>query len=141
VSNPGRGVIWINEPYDNLTVRNNHIVSRTTATPRTEGLFGLNGKSDFSTIQIVDNIIECQGQPRPLLRSDESYRAVIENNTLTNVSDVDRYENPRTEAKPGLQEPLDFTCGVHGELTIDGWSTGQCDPQRRQHSLDGKCRQ
>ena len=42
VSNPGRGVIWINEPYNNLVVRNNHIVTRTTVTPRTEGLFGLN---------------------------------------------------------------------------------------------------
>lgn len=39
VSNPGRGVIWINEPYSNLEVRNNHIIARTTATPRTEGLF------------------------------------------------------------------------------------------------------
>ena len=123
VSNPGRGVIWINEPYDNLTVRNNHIVSRTTATPRKEGLFGLNGKSDFSTIQILDNIIECQGQTRPLLRSDESCQAVIENNMLTNVSDTDRYRNVRTAARPGPQEPLKFTCGVHGELTVDGWET------------------
>ena len=37
VSNPGRGVIWINEPYSNLVVRNNEIVTRTTATPRDDG--------------------------------------------------------------------------------------------------------
>lgn len=123
VSNPGRGVIWINEPYDNLVVRNNHIVARPTMTPRTEGLFGLNGNSDFSTIQIIDNIIECQGQPRPLLRNEASYKATIRNNRLTNVSDTDRYENPQTDATAGLEKPLLFQCGVHGELTVDGWNT------------------
>lgn len=123
VRNPGRGVIWINEPYDNLAVRNNHVVARTTVTPRKDGLFGLNGNSDFSTIQIIDNIIECQGQPRPLLRNEASYKATIHNNRLTNVSDTDGYENLQTDAKAGLAEPLLFRCGVHGELTVDGWNT------------------
>lgn len=123
VSNPGRGVIWINEPYDNLVIRNNHIVTRTTATPRKDGLFGFNAKSDFSTIKIIDNVIECKGQPRPLLRNDESAGAVIRNNRLTNVSDTGRYKNPATDAKAGLEHPLKFQCGVHGELTIDGWKT------------------
>lgn len=123
VSNPGRGVIWINEPYDNLTIRNNHIITRTTATPRKEGLFGFNDNSDFSTVRISDNIIECQGQPRPLLRKDNSYQATIENNKLTNVADTDRYDNPQTDTKPGLKEPLNFQCGVHGELTVNGWET------------------
>jgi len=121
VSNPGRGVIWINEPYDNLTVRNNHIIARTTVTPRKEGLFGLNGKSDFSTVQIVDNIIECQGIARPLLRQEGSYQALIRNNRLTNVSDTERYENPATDEEPGPEAPLKFTCGVNGELSVDGW--------------------
>jgi hypothetical protein len=40
VSNPGRGVIWMNEPYDKLVVRNNHIITRTTVTPRQEGRTG-----------------------------------------------------------------------------------------------------
>jgi nitrous oxidase accessory protein len=123
VSNPGRGVIWINEPYDNLLVRNNHVVTRKTITPRLEGLFGLNSASDFSTIKIIDNIIECEGQPRPLLRKDESYGATIRNNQLTNVSDTDRYENPATDAKAGLEESLSFQCGVRGELTVEGWET------------------
>jgi len=122
VSNPGRGVIWINEPYSNLVIRNNHIITRTTATPRKEGLFGLNRKCDFSTIQIVSNIIECKGQSRPLLRNDESYQAVIRNNRLINVSDADRYKNPSTGDKVGPEEPLSFKCGVHGEMTVDGWT-------------------
>ena len=128
VNNPGRGVIWINEPYPNLTVRNNHIVTRTTATPRKEGLFGLNDKTDFSTVVIRDNIIECIGQPRPLLRRDESYGATVENNSLTNVTDTERYENKQTGAPQGLEAPLEFRCGVHGELAVDGWETRLVKP-------------
>lgn len=121
ISNPGRGVIWINEPYRDLTVRNNHIITRTTATPRQEGLFGFNKECDFSTFRILNNVIECQGQPRPLLRRDESYGTTIENNQLTNVSDTDRFDNPQANQRTGLEEPLLFECGVHGELTVDGW--------------------
>ena len=121
VSNPGRGVIWINEPYNNLVIRNNHIVTRTTETPRTEGLFGFHSECDFTTFVILDNVIECQGQPRPLLRSAESYGSKIENNRLTNVSDTDRYKNPPADRPAGLEEPLKFTGGVHGELTVNGW--------------------
>lgn len=121
ISSPGRGVLWINEPYSNLTIRNNHIITRTTATPRVEGLFGLNARCDFDTVQIVDNVIKCQGQPRPLLRTDESYTCTIRNNELTNVSDAERYENSRTDAPVGLEQPLLFQCGVHGELRVDGW--------------------
>ncbi len=123
VNNPGRGVVWINEPYNHLVIRNNHIITRTTATPRQEGLFGFNPECDFTTFQIVDNIIECRGQARPLLRKDESYGSKIENNTLVNVSDTDRYENPKTEATAGLEKPLSFKCGVHGEMIVDGWDT------------------
>lgn len=123
VSNPGRGVIWINEPYDNLEVRNNHVIARTTATPRTEGLFGFNAKSDFKTITIRDNVIECEGQSRPLLRNKESTGAAIVNNQLTNISDTDRYANPKGDRPAGLQEPLKFECGVHGEFGVDGWKT------------------
>lgn len=121
VNNPGRGVIWINEPYDNFEIRNNHIVTRTTATPRTEGLFGFNAKSDFSTISLRNNIIECIGQPRPLLRAKESSAATVENNRFTNVSDYALYANPQTEAPQGLEAPLAFTCGVHDEVTVNGW--------------------
>jgi nitrous oxidase accessory protein len=128
VRNPGRGVVWMNEPYDNLEIRNNHIRTRTTATPRTEGLFGFNPKTDFSTIVLRDNIIECEGQPRPLFRNTESFRAVIRNNVLVNVSDSDRYANPKEDRPAGLEQPLRFKCGVGGEFTVDG---GEAGPTRR----------
>lgn len=124
VSNPGRGVIWINEIFNGLEIRNNHVKTRTTATPRKEGLFGLNGGCDFTTIAIRDNVIECEGQPRPLLRSRESYRAVIENNALTNVSDTDAYANPKADRPVGPQAPLRFECGAHGEVSVDDWKAG-----------------
>ncbi len=124
VSNPGRGVIWINEVFNHLVVRNNHIICRTTKTPRNEGLFGFNSKSDFKTITIKDNLIECEGTARPLLRSQASYGAVVQNNTLTNVADVDKLKNPKAARVVGLEKPLQFKCGVNGELTIDGWNTG-----------------
>lgn len=124
VSNPGRGVIWINEPYDNLEIRNNHIIARTTATPRTEGLFGFNEKCDFKTFVIRDNIIECEGTQRPLLRKKAGAGATIENNTLTGVTDTGDYANAKADRKPGPEAPLRFECGVHGEFTVDGWKAG-----------------
>ena len=66
-------------------------------------------------------MIECEGLGRPLLRTDESYQALNQNNELKNVTDTDRYDNPRTEAQAGLEAPLKFLCGVHGEFTVDGW--------------------
>jgi hypothetical protein len=127
VSNPGRGVIWINEPYNGLVLRNNHIITRTTATPRTEGLFGFHAECDFGTFQITDNIIECEGRARPLVRNDESAGSTIRNNSLANVSDTGRYENPTTGRKPGLEEPLMFRCGVHDELAVNGWVASPAD--------------
>jgi len=121
VNNPGRGVIWINEIFNNLEIRNNHIVTRTTVTPRKEGLFGFNPGSDFKTITIRDNRIECEGEPRPLLRAKESYAAVIQNNELKNVPDTDRYENAKTGKPVGLEQPLKFECGARGEFTVDGF--------------------
>jgi len=123
INNPGRGIIWINEPYNHITVRNNHIIARTTTTPRKEGFFGYNKKCDFSTFKLTDNIIECEGLARPLFRNNESYGIKVENNKLTNVSDTDRYKNPKTGDVIGLLAPLKFTCGVHDELTVDGWKT------------------
>jgi len=122
VSNPGRGVLWINEVYNNFEIRNNHIITRTTATPRKDGLFGFNRKCDFKTIAIKDNVIECIGQARPLLRARESYSAKVENNKLTNVSDADKLTNAKADRPIGLEKPLKFECGVNGEFTVDGWS-------------------
>ncbi len=122
VCNPGRGVIWMNEVFNNLEVRNNHIITRTTKTPRKEGLFGFNPKCDFKTISIKDNLIECEGTARPLLRAKESYRCVVENNTLTNVADADKLTNAKADRVIGLEKPLRFECGAKGEYTVDGWT-------------------
>ena len=52
VSNPGRGVIWINEVFDNLRFATT-TSSRAPRPPRrTEGLFGFNPGCDFKTITI-----------------------------------------------------------------------------------------
>jgi len=121
VSNPGRGVLWINEVFNNVEIRNNHIIARTTVTPRIEGLFGFNPKCDFKTIAIKDNVIECIGEPRPLLRASESYSATVENNSFTNVADATKLKNPKADRPVGLEKPLKFDCGVKGEFTVDGW--------------------
>ena len=121
ISNPGRGVIWTNSPYNNYSFYNNHVRANKTVTPRTDGLFGFSSNTDFSTIVIKDNIIECYDLNRPLLRNEESRQATIVNNTLVGISDTDDYANPQTDAKKGLLEPLRFTCGVDGEYTVDGW--------------------
>jgi hypothetical protein len=125
VKNPGRGVIWINEVFNHLDIRNNHIIANTTSTPRRDGLFGFNPGTDFSTITIRDNIIECIGQERPLLRNQESHGALIQNNVLTNVSDSGNLTNARTTTRPGPDAPLAFTCGMHDETTVDGWKAAK----------------
>jgi nitrous oxidase accessory protein len=123
VSNPGRGVMWMNEPYGKLEVRNNHIIARTTKEPRTEGLFGFNDKSGFTEFRFTDNIIECEGTPRPLFRNDASGAARVENNKLVNITDTGRYPNNSTGKPQGLEQPLEFACGMNGELTVNGWKT------------------
>lgn len=118
IKNPGRGVVWINEPYNHLVVRNNYIIANTTATPRDEGLFGFDAACDFSTIQIRNNYIQCVGQSRPLLRNEESYGAQIENNRLINISDHARFNDSQTDQMIGLEQALEFECGVHGEKSV-----------------------
>jgi len=122
VSNPGRGVMWMNGPYAGMTIRNNHIVARETPTPRKEGLFGFNSKSDFSSFVFKDNIVDCIGLARPLFRNDESAKMSISNNKLVNVSGTDAYKNEEASAKQGLEAPLKFNCGMNGELSVDGWN-------------------
>ena len=121
VSNPGRGVMWIRGQYDEIEIRNNHIITRKTATPRSEGLFGFNKSSDFSKTTIHSNIIECQGLSRPLFRNAESYSANVFNNRFVNLSDSKKFPKPKQNAKPGLEKPLKFNCGVHDEWSVDGW--------------------
>ncbi len=134
VSNPGRGVIWINEPFARLEVRNNHIIARTTATPRSDGLFGFNAACDFKTFRFTDNVIECIGEARPLFRNEAGVAIVLENNRLINVSDASRYTNPQTGKPAGLEQPLAFRCGVGGEMMVDGWKTQPASERRDKES-------
>ena len=129
VKNPGRGVFWSDPPYDALSFRNNHVVGVETATPRTDGLFGINGRSDFSNTEFVDNIVELTGPSRPLVRNESSYTATFENNRLTGVSDADRTAGPRTAATPGPKEPLEFRVGAHGEYAVDGFTIKPVEPE------------
>ncbi|MDB4329172.1 hypothetical protein N9982_04040, partial [Akkermansiaceae bacterium] len=59
---------------------------------------------------------------RALFRNDESYQAKVEDNTLINVTDSSHFEIKGPQKKGGLEAPLLFQCGVHGESTVDGWN-------------------
>jgi hypothetical protein len=123
IKNPGRGIYNSNGMvYNNIEFYNNHVIGNTTATPRTEGMFGLPSGTDFGTIQIRDNIFQFNGTARPLFRNAASYGSVVVNNTLTNVSDAGLYANPSTGATRGPTSALSFALGVSGEYTINGWS-------------------
>ena len=134
VKNPGRGLFWTKGIYNDYHFYHNHVKANTLT--RKDGLFGFHKKSNFKTIEIRDNIIECSKEnPRPLMRNQESYGATITNNKLTNVSDTASYKNPKTENTVGLERPLRFRCGVNGEYLVDGWKgthvgeTKQRDPK------------
>ena len=120
ILNPGRGIFWSKGIYENFSFYNNEVIANETVTPRINGLFGFNSQTDFSTIEIRDNIIEVNGISRPLMRNEASYGAVIENNMLINVSDIDKFENLDTGSPRGLLEPFLFQVGVNGEFTVDG---------------------
>ncbi|MEM9213619.1 MAG: LamG-like jellyroll fold domain-containing protein [Cyanobacteria bacterium P01_F01_bin.150] len=120
IINPGRGIFWSAGVYNNFSFYNNEIIANETVTPRSEGLFSFNDNTDFSTIEIKDNIISVNGIPRPLIRREASYAATIENNTLINVSDADQFDNLNTGAPRGLLAPLLFTVGARDEFTVDG---------------------
>ena len=125
IRNPGRGIFWTNGGYNNLKFYNNHVIANTLS--RKDGLFGFHGKvTDFSTISIHDNIIECSPKnPRPLMRNEASYGSRILNNILINISDTDKYSNLQTNAKAGPTQPLKFNCGVNGEYLVDGWEVSK----------------
>jgi hypothetical protein len=116
---PGRGLFWSEGIYNQFHFYNNRVITTTTVTPRNDGLFGLNTGCDFSTIEIKDNIIECIGLPRPLMRNNASYSAKIVNNRLINVSDSTKYSNPDTGSQQGPIESLYFKCGVNDQFTVD----------------------
>jgi nitrous oxidase accessory protein len=121
IKNPGRGVFWSRGIYNHFHFYNNQVIAHTTATPREDGLFGFHGECDFETIEIENNIIACVGLPRPLVRNEASYGAKVANNTLINIADAEKFENPETDEPRGLTAPLRFRCGADGEFIVLGW--------------------
>lgn len=119
IINPGRGIFWSRGVYDGFSFYNNHVIANETITSRVDGLFGFHSQTDFNTIEIKDNLIQVNGTSRPLMRNDASYSAVIENNELINISDVDSFSNPDMASPSGLLEPLLFQVGADGELAVD----------------------
>jgi nitrous oxidase accessory protein len=130
IQNPGRGLFWSKGVYNNFSFYNNEVIANKTETPRTEGLFGFSGDTNFKTIEIRDNIIKVQGLSRPLMRNAESYSANIKNNEFVNITDIDQFENPKTGAQRGLIEPLVFQVGAHGEFSVDGVKVSQSSEEK-----------
>jgi hypothetical protein len=127
IQNPGRGVFWAEGIYNQFYFYNNYI--KSAGTTRQDGFFSFKDGSNLQSLVIKDNIIEnTDKNPRPLLRTASSRNAVVENNTLVNISDTSSYANSDTGADRGPSEPLRFDVGVNGEYVIDGWDT------RRHHS-------
>ncbi len=121
IKNPGRGIFWANGVYNRFRFHNN--VVKAEGGDRSQGLFAFHPDTDFSTIVIRDNIFESTGtNPRPLMRNDASYRATVQNNTLTHIADAGRLPNRTTAAARGLAAPLSFTVGVNGAYQVDGWT-------------------
>lgn len=126
IRNPGRGIYWNEGVYNDFTFANNHVRGETTATPRTEGLFDFRsnrdgGVADWNSVVIRDNIFELTGTERDLMRNADARAAVVENNTLTGISDAAAYDNPDQGRPRGPAEPLCFRIGADEELTVDGW--------------------
>ena len=155
IKNPGRGIAWvkgngrkdkytgetIHATYENFYFYNNHIKANTTT--RASGFFDFDYRSDFSTIEIKNNIIEnTEDLVRPLFRTKSAHAALVENNSFENVCRIfdaghvngkwtiiqcDDYnevgdENLDTGAPRGPLEPLFFTVGVDDRYTVDSWS-------------------
>ncbi len=86
-------------------------------------MFGFNQKCDFKTFTFKNNLIGCKETARPLFRNTESHVATVANNTRIHLKDAEKVANKPTGEKIGLEAPLKFQCGVHEELTVDGWQT------------------
>ncbi|NJN26604.1 MAG: hypothetical protein HC819_11800 [Cyclobacteriaceae bacterium] len=123
IKNPGRGIFWSKGGGDKFVYfLNNHVLANATLAKREGPLLHFNDGTDFSVIQIKNNIVECIGIARPLLNSEESRKsAVVENNVLINVVDINDIENPDTPLTSGISNPLNFRCGYKKEYLVEGW--------------------
>ena len=131
IKNPGRGVFWSDEPVDDLSFENNHIVADENEPSQfPEGLFGLRGdQTDFGTVLLAGNIIEVVGGTRDLFRNANSYGAVVRDNDLTNVTFGNAPAgfgpaalNPDTGAAVGPDDGGRFFVGADEEFLVDGFT-------------------
>jgi len=121
IKNPGLGIFWTKGIYNQFRFYNNHVKANNLS--MNQGLFEFHPQTNFPTIEIRDNIIEnTANNPRPLMRNQESYAAIIENNRLKNISDTSAYDNLQKQGVQGLLEPLYFQVGVDGEYTVNNWN-------------------
>ena len=123
------GVFELNgDAVNNVSFYNNHIRANE-AKSRTESFFNMPGNTNWNTITVKDNIIECFKAARPLFREPGASKGVVvENNTLTNVSDANTYSNASTNNPRGLTEHLHFICGAPGnQYVVDQWTSGRVD--------------
>ena len=141
IRNPGRGLIALSRPHENIAFFNNHVladetVPNTVDTDANLAFFKLPGDRDFdgngvidpdevvdwSTISIQDNLFEVVGGQRRLLGREDSYDIDILNNELINISDAARFTNLATGDPRGPTEPLDFFVGAGNEFRVRGFT-------------------
>lgn len=125
IANPGRGLFTNTTgqvTYPGFYFFNNHVRGVRTVNSRSDGLFGFPSSTDFSTVEIRDNIFELDSFARPLVRNAQSYNATVINNTFVNISDAAMFANPSTGDVRGPREPLIFNVGQYGEYAVDDWN-------------------
>lgn len=113
--------------------------------PNAEGRWSLVTKSDVKGLDGKTAEFTCAKNPNPtvhgVLRVDKAHphHFIFEDGTRFFMQgyecdwlwalDMDKPGVPTVEqsldllAKRGLELPLEFQCGVHGELTVSGWQT------------------
>lgn len=132
IRNPGRGIFWTQGIYNRFSFYNNHVQANNLT--RLDGFFGFHPLSDFTTIEIKNNIIENTAKnPRPLMRNRESYSASIENNLFKNIEDTSFYKNNQTNSPKGLRQPLSMKLGINNSCKINNWHAicGHLENQRK----------
>ncbi|NJN26596.1 MAG: hypothetical protein HC819_11760 [Cyclobacteriaceae bacterium] len=117
--NPGRGIFWTREgnSYFDFRFHNNHVIANRTITPRTEGFFSFPESSDFRGIRLKDNIIECVGLNRPLVRSDWSLRLILR------IMNSSMYRTPQAiQIRPQVSRRVLLTiCTSPVAITMNFW--------------------
>lgn len=118
-----RGVFWANKGCENVHIWNN--VIRSVADSTTDGFIGLatNANADYTTCSFKNNEVISSVVSKPLMRNSQSTsEVVVENNTMTGVSDAASYTNSQTSDPIGPVPSLQFAVGVNGQYLVDDWA-------------------